>query len=209
MGKNTLKVEAGHITVSGQTQYGKSYLVKHNLFFKYKRSLFYDLKHDPNHQDLRDKCQVINSVKQLKKVLKEDDFHIVYQPPYLGFDDAVNHFDDVCRAIFESGNVCLFNDEAAGVTRSGAIGNWFFILMTQGLSKGCIVVNITQRPTACHNTLLAQSDYFFLFRHNIESDRKKLEGMIGEPAQETFDLEKYSYIFVKPDRSYERIIYRG
>ena len=204
---NSFRIGSGHVCLSGQTQYGKSWFAKNKLFRKYPRAIFYDLKHDPNHSDLTNKYKVITSVKQLKKVLKEDSFHVVYRPPYLGFDDAVDHFDTVCRTCFESGNVALFNDEAAGTTKASSIGHWFFVLMTQGLSRGCNVINITQRPTACHNAIISQSDYFILFRHNVKSDREKLEGVIGEPAQQTATLSKYSYIFVHPDRSFQKVIY--
>lgn len=206
---NSLKVGPGHICVSGQTQYGKSWKVKNALFGKYPRALFYDLKHDPNHSDLISKYKVITNVKELKKTLKLDTFHVVYRPPYLSFDDAVIHFDNVCEECFKAGNVALFNDEAAGTTKSSSIGHWFFVLMTQGLSRGCNVINITQRPTACHNAIISQSDYFILFRHNVKSDRDKLEGVIGDIADETSTLPKYSYIFVHPDRSHDTYIYKG
>lgn len=202
------KITSGHVCLSGQTQYGKSFFAKNKLFAQYPRAVFYDLKHDPNHADLLKKYKVITNVKELKKVLKDDAIHVVYRPPYLGFNDAVEHFDSVCRCIFECGNVTLFNDEAAGTTRSSSIGNWFFILMTQGLSRGCNVVNITQRPTACHNAIISQSDYFVIFRHNVSSDRDKLDGVIGDVAQKSATLSKYSYIFVNPDRSSEIVLYK-
>jgi len=202
-----IQIKAGHVCLSGQTQYGKSYKAK-ELFPKYPRAVFYDLKHDPNHADLCKKYPVIKNVKELNKILKLDKFHVVYQPPYLSFDDAIQHFDDVCQAIFKAGNVALFNDEAAGTTRSSTIGHWFFVLMTQGLSRGCNVINITQRPTACHNAIISQSDYFVLFRHNVKTDRDKLEGIVGEAAPPTALLSKYSYIFVNPDRTYEVYQYK-
>lgn len=203
------KIGPGHVCLSGQTQYGKSYFAKNKLFAKYPKAVFYDLKHDPNHADLLKKYEVVTSVKKLKKILKSDNVHVVYRPPYLDFDGAVEHFDGVCRVLFEIGNVALFNDEAAGTTRSSSIGHWFFVLMTQGLSRGCNVINITQRPTACHNAIISQSDYFILFRHNVKSDRDKLEGVIGDVAPETATLTKYSYIFVNPDRSHTKVIYNN
>lgn len=203
----SITINAGHVCLSGQTQYGKSYKAK-ELFPKYPRAVFYDLKHDPNHKDLTTKYPVIKSVSELNKVLKLDKFHVVYQPPYLDFNGAIDHFDKVCKAIFEAGNVALFNDEAAGTTKSSSIGHWFFVLMTQGLSRGCNVINITQRPTACHNAIISQSDYFVLFRHNVKTDRDKLEGVVGDAAGPTAVLGKYSYIFVHPDRSFELYSYK-
>lgn len=197
-----MKIGNGHVCLSGQTQYGKSYRAK-LLFFRYPKAVFYDLKHDPNHEELRKKCGVIKTLRGLKNAIKKDDCHIVYQPPYLDYDGAVQHFDDVCAIIFKHGNITLFNDEAAGVTKSAGIGHWFFVLMTQGLSRGCNVVNITQRPTACHNAIISQSDYFLLFRHNVKTDRDKLEGVVGDSAGLTETLEKYHFVFVHPDRSYD------
>lgn len=201
-------IKMGHVTLSGQSQYGKSYKAK-LLFPKYPRAVFYDLKHDPNHADLINKYPVITNVSELRKILKLDNFHVVYRPPYLNYPDAVEHFDNVCKEIFKAGNITLFNDEAAGTTKSSSIGHWFFVLLTQGLSRGCNVINITQRPTACHNAIISQSDYFFLFRHNVRTDRDKLEGVIGEGSKLTQTLEKYSYIFVAPDRSYTIYKYNG
>lgn len=208
MKDKTFQIGPGHVCLSGQTQYGKSYYAKNKLFTQYPKAVFYDLKHDPNHADLIKKYQVVKSVRKLKKALKEDRCHIVYRPPYLDFNGAVEHFDNVCRVLFEHGNVALFNDEAAGTTKASSIGHWFYVMMSQGLSRGCNVVNITQRPTACHNAIISQSDYFILFRHNVKSDREKLEGVIGDTAQETATLGKYSYIFVNPDRSHTTVLYR-
>lgn len=207
MKDKSFQIGPGHICLSGQTQYGKSSYAKDKLFDQYPKAVFYDLKHDPNHADFLKKNKVVKNVRQLKKALKEDRCHIVYRPPYLDFNSAIDHFDDVCRVLFEHGNVALFNDEAAGTTKTNSIGHWFYVLMSQGLSRGCNVINITQRPTACHNAIISQSDYFILFRHNVKSDREKLEGVIGDTAQETALLTKYSYIFVNPDRSSQKVIY--
>lgn len=201
-------IEEGHVCISGQTQHGKSWKAK-EIFEKYPRAIFYDLKHDPNHADLIKKFPVITNVKELNKLYKLDNFHVVYRPPYLDFGGAVDHFDSVCKSLFKAGNVTLFNDEAAGTTRSSSIGYWFFVLLTQGLSRGCNVVSITQRPTACHNAIISQSDYFILFRHNVKTDRDKLEGVIGDTAQTTQALSKYSYIFVHPDRTFDTYTYKG
>lgn len=197
---NELNIGNGHITASGQTQYGKSYFVKTALFPNYPKAIFYDLKHDPNHADMRRKYKVIKNISQLDKFFKKGGTHCIYMPPHLGYKESVEHFDKVCSYIFRSGNIALFNDEAAGVARSNSIGNYFFILMTQGLSRGCNVINITQRPTACHNVILSQSEYFVLFRHKIKSDRDKLAGMVGEEvADDLKNLEKYHFTFIYPN----------
>lgn len=195
-----INISAGHVTTSGQTQYGKSFYVKEALFNKYPKAIFYDLKHDPNHKDLRSKYATIKSLNKLIKFFKDGGTHCIYQPPYLDYKGAVEHFDTICKFIFTHGNIALFNDEAAATAKSGSIGHWYYVLMTQGLSRGCNVVNITQRPTSCNNVILSQSEYFVLFRHNIESDRHKLAGIVGEEvADQLKDLPKYYFIFVYPN----------
>ena len=200
---NDINIGSGHVTVSGQTQHGKSYFVKKVLLGKYQKNVFYDLKHDPAHEDIRIKYGVVKSVKDLKKFFEDGGKTVIYQPPFLDNKEAIAHFDSVCKYIFSVGNITIFNDEAAGLTSPSNISKWYYVLITQGLSRGCNCINITQSPTLCHNVILSQSDYFILFRHNVKSHRDKLAGIIGEAGGDRCGLlPKYRFIFVNPDKSY-------
>ena len=73
-------------------------------------------------------------------------------------------------------------------------------LIRMGRSRGIGVWTCIQRPAFISNYILSESEHHFIFKLQLEADRKKVEGIIGEQAQKLNNLEKYHYIY---SNSYE------
>ena len=174
------------VTIIGKTGSGKSFLAKDTMW-KFKKLLFYDPKHE--HKKDFPKAKVTSKIGQVEKWIKEKEFFIIYQP----FDIDVEKFNYLCKIVFKKGNVVFVLDE---VENLGEFTYWHEKIIRMGRTRGVGIWHLIQRPCFIpSNYILSETEHFFLFKLSLKSDRKKVEGFIGEKAEELRTIKEYHYLY--------------
>ena len=69
---------------------------------------------------------------------------------------------------------------------------WHNQIMIRGRSLGVGIVNVTQRPRACHNTLISEAEHFFIYRLQHETDVAKIKTILPKKyLSEIYTLPEY------------------
>lgn len=218
---NALEIDMDHHTfIGGITQSGKSYFMKHlfdALKSKNRRCIFFDYKHDPNHEDWikKNHYPIFTSISAIKRYWnptikpireffmgkKRISNKIVYRPPRPdGFGGAFNLLDNLADYAFRQGNIILFIDEIAPLVTGTKIPPGLYDCLIMGASRGVTVISVSQRPKDIHNIILSESYTKILFRLNLEDDRKKIKGIADqEVADALHNLPNTHFIYVRAD----------
>ena len=155
----------------------------------YPRKVFHDIKLDNN--DIPHSFTA-KTPSQLQEAITKGHTSILYQP----LDIDPGDFNKVCEIIFNTGNIAIFLDEAADVCSSSQIEPYHKKIMTRGRSRGIGIINCSQRPRMIHNSLVSESEHFFIFRLFLSTDRDKLkQGLPGELLEQCQTLPPYHYIY--------------
>ncbi|MCK5520329.1 MAG: hypothetical protein KAI81_04390 [Candidatus Marinimicrobia bacterium] len=190
-----------HVFISGQTGTGKSVVGKFIFASlpKKEHAVFIDIKHDPDNQKFIDHFPVFTSLDEIKKHYESDkegfinkkqkDMRVIYRPSRVKSESTKTHslenpnwqmFQDLCDWAYEKGNIILFVDEAAVFSTPQNIVPAAYEIMILGRSRAVIMVNLSQRPASIHNCLISEAYTRILLRSELESDRIKLKGIVGE-----------------------------
>ena len=203
-----------HVFISGQTGSGKSVIGKFIFASlpKTKHAIFIDVKHDPSHENFISHFPVFTELNQIQNHFEEEktffgkkkDMRIIYRPKRIKSDSIKTHtlenpvwkmFNDLCEYCYAKGNILLFVDEAAVFSTPSTIVPAAYDILIMGRSRGVIMINVTQRPSNIHNNLISESYTRFLLRTELESDRIKLKGIVGqEVAEQLHGLENQVFI---------------
>jgi DNA helicase HerA-like ATPase len=177
------------VAIFGKTRSGKSYFAK-SLLLSYPRICVHDRKHE--HFDLiqRYHFSPVKTPEELILAIQKNKKRIIYQPA----DPSTEDFDEVCRIIFATGNICLVVDEAASYVSATKIPFWFGEILRLGALRGIGVISISQRPRAIHNTIISESEYIFAFRLHLKTDRDKLREVIGEEVETLRQMPYYHFM---------------
>lgn len=173
------------IFITGKTGSGKSYWIKKQLLH-IERFVFYDPKHE--HDDVD--AVVVHTLDDLKIALAKHK-RISYRP-YL-IDDQ--QFNELCRIIYNTGNLIFIIDEMAFHVQSWQIQPYHDLLQRLGRKRGIGIWNATQRPRCAHNTILSESDHIISFKLMLQTDRKKLAESFDPLFEKANELADYHWIY--------------
>jgi energy-coupling factor transporter ATP-binding protein EcfA2 len=178
------------IFIAGKTGSGKTTLSKRVLYPMYTRRVFWDIKGE--NSDLLVNSSLCRTPAELAASIKRGKVSILYQPA----DISPADFNKICEILFNAGNFALFVDEAATVTEPNWIEPWHNQIMIRGRSRGVGIVNNTQRPRACHNTLISEAEHFFIFRLQLETDVAKIKTILPRKyLSEIYTLPEYHCLY--------------
>ena len=190
-----------HVFIAGQTGTGKSVVGKFVFASlpKNEHAIFIDIKHDPDNEKFIEHFPLFTSLDEIKKYYESDkkgfinkkqkDMRVVYRPQRVKSESTKTHsldnpnwqmFQDLCDWAYEKGNIVLFVDEAAVFSTPQNIVPAAYEIMILGRSRAVIMVNLSQRPASIHNCLISEAYTRILLRSELESDRIKLKGIVGE-----------------------------
>ena len=215
-----------HAFISGQTGSGKSVIGKF-IFASLpitEHCIFVDIKHDPDNAKFIQHFKVYTSLNEIQKHFESDrkglinrkqkDMRIIYRPKRVKSESTKTHslenpnwrmFQELCDWAYEKGNIVLFIDEAAVFSTPQNIVPAAYEIMILGRSRGVIMVNLSQRPASIHNSLISESYTRILLRSELESDRIKLRGIVGEEvASQLHGLPNQQFILSYINGKYER-----
>lgn len=178
------------IFIAGKTGSGKTTLVKRMLYPMYTRRVFWDIKCE--NSDLLVNSSPCRTPAELSSTIKKGKVSILYQPADISSDD----FNRVCEILFNTGNFTLFVDEVATVTEPNWIEPWHNQIMIRGRSRGVGIVNVTQRPRTCNNTVISEAEHFFIYRLQLETDVDKIRTILPKKERtEIYTLPYYHCIY--------------
>lgn len=184
------------LAIIGKNQVGKTTFAKNKILSKYDRYVFYD----PKIQNIDVKHDIlVTTPAELKKVIRIEKYnYILYQPKIVEPSD----FDQVCEIVFKEGDGVkdyrgnlLYVDEVMDVSSVNKIERFHKMILTQGSGKGIGMINVSQRPSDIHNTILSESTQFFVFKLALDPDIVKMEKIIGSAADEIGYLPYYHFLY--------------
>ena len=176
------------IAILGKTGTGKSTFFKNKILPHYDSFIFHDSKVE--NSDVQHDILVTNPKDLRKNIGKYN--KILYQPKNIYPAD----FDAVCKVIFESGiETVLYVDEVMEISSVNKIEHYHKLLLTQGRGKDIGIINVSQRPSDIHNTILSESEHFFIFKLTLDPDIVKIEKIIGSAADEVGYLPYYTFLY--------------
>ena len=215
-----------HVIITGQTGTGKSVVGKFVFASlpKTEHAIFIDIKHDPDNEKFIEHFPLFTSLNEIKKYFESDkrgfinkkqkDMRVIYRPQRIQSESTKTHsldnpnwkmFQDLCNWAYEKGNILLFVDEAAIFRTPQNIVPAAYEIMILGRSRAVIMVNLSQRPASIHNCLISEAYTRILLRSELESDRIKLRGIVGEEvANQLHGLPNQEFILSYINGKYER-----
>ena len=177
------------IFICGKTRSGKSVFAK-SLLHMYPRILLHDRKHEHAEFMRTHHFTPVRDPNELLLAIQKNKRRILYQPA----DPSVEDFNEVCRIVYNTGNICIMVDEASSYVTASQIPFWFSEILRLGGLRGIGAIIITQRPRAIHNTVISESEFIFAFRLHLKTDRDKLREVIGEEVEALRQMPYYHFL---------------
>jgi len=173
------------VFICGKTGSGKTTLAKY-LLFPAKHLIVIDGK---DSQDLREEWNLTDYRKgDLDKIKTGKDFRI----------RLVNNMEDIITVLnvaYEYGYCLIYIDEVTATippqTKPAPIFN---DIWTRGRSRKIGGWSNTQRPTQIPLFFLSEAEHDFVFRMNLENDRKRMADIIGKKVLEP-PKDKYGFFY--------------
>lgn len=119
---------------------------------------------------------------------------IIRIPPYGG--DELLAYDDAIWAIWERGHGILYVDETTMVMPSRVIRPAIGAAIRTGRSRGLGVWCASQRPKDLPSAVFTETEHFFVFQLNFESDREKVTSFTSDTLDEPLGrLRGHDFIY--------------
>ena len=176
--------------ICGKTGSGKTVLAKRMLWPGAARRIFHDIKCENN--DLAINATTCKNSLELARAIQAGKVSILYQPDDLDTSD----FNEFCKIVYAHGNFTIFIDEIAAVCDNNWMEPWHKALLMRGRSRGIGQVNLSQRPRACHNTVISEAEHFFVFKLNLQTDVQKIKQFFPKKYHnEIYNLPLYHCLY--------------
>jgi hypothetical protein len=123
-----------------------------------------------------------NDLAKVCAELQKKQFAVAYRPP----PDVAKfpvRFDLFCRAAFAAGDLTLFVEELADVTRASYAPPPWRRLSKQGRHRGMTIIAATQRPADADKAFLSGCTYYRCFELRMPNDRKAMADVMQEPLE--------------------------
>jgi len=171
------------LAVLGKTGSGKTTWTLKRVWEPLDRVIMYDWK-DQHADDLP--APRIESLEEVREALfAEKEEHRVEKFVYVPdpFEKSTEHFDQLCKLVWEKGDTHLIADELKGVYQEGGgvkpITDHHEAIMTRGRARGIGVSNLSQRPKKIPLEAISEAEHVVAFRLNLKDDRDRLGEVFG------------------------------
>ncbi len=146
--------------------------------------------HQPSSAYPNGEYLVVSSVKELLK--KQDYPRIIFKPPEERMEDF-EEFNYFFKAAYLRKNVTVYVDEAYAVTNEQIIPQYMKAILTRGRGRGVELFTSTQRPSRIPTFLLSETNWFYIFRVQHNSDAKRIEESLGVDKDIVRSLPDYVF----------------
>lgn len=180
-----------HLFIAGRTRSGKTVLIR-TLLPSLPRVIYHDRKFENADLLTSYHFSLCNNPSEVIQALNNNIKRILYQPHNPDNSD----FDELCKIVFNVGNITLVCDESAALFEVHKAPLWAKELIRLGSQRGIGVWLLTQRPRGIDNVCISESTYIISFRLNMKPDRDKIVETCGSEVQEPLrTLPLYHFMF--------------
>jgi energy-coupling factor transporter ATP-binding protein EcfA2 len=88
-------------------------------------------------------------------------------------------YEELFEQLYYAGDLVVYIDEAYGVVENTKGGKWLRALYTRGRELGIGVWACSQRPAWVPLFMASEADWLFVFRLQMETDRKRMSEIMG------------------------------
>jgi len=128
---------------------------------------------------------------------------IIWQPnPH---EQNVETYERWFKWIYDRRNTVSYVDEVFAICKnSQSIPFWFKAILTRGRSRNVASFNATQEPVQIPRSILAQAEYYFVFKTKLKFDREKIESITGITQAEQLTLKEFEFYYADDADYYPR-----
>lgn len=135
---------------------------------------------------------------ELKNVVKSQAKKVIYAPNAEELRSE-QHIDGFFAWVYMRRNTFCYIDEVYAVSYRNEIPPHYHSILTRGRERGNGLLSATQRPMLIPTVIMSEAEQWYIFRLNMDSDRKKVEQSIGLDSEEVRMLPKRFFFYVKAD----------
>lgn len=102
---------------------------------------------------------------------------------------------EVLRAAYEGKDIVVYIDEVTALIPPQSKPDQVFVdIWQRGRSRGVGAWAATQRPSGIPLIFMSEAEHFFIFRLNLDEDRKRLASFAGQEVREPV-RDKYGFFY--------------
>lgn len=179
----------------GKTGTGKTAAVLKLVWEPLDRVVFMDVK-GREYRNLR--APVLTTLDDVREALNpsDDDEPELTKFCYRPRSPDLDVLDEVCRLVYQHGNMHLIVDELKSIYHGGGLVEHHNLLLTNGRDAGVGFTGTTQRPKRVPLEAISESEHLFAFQLKTGDDRDRLAEVIGrDHADRTRKLDRYHYLY--------------
>ena len=125
---------------------------------------------------------------------------LIYAPNAEELRDEL-YIEGFFRWVYKRRHTTLYVDEVYGVTNHEIIPPSYHACLTRGRELGISTFSATQRPKLIPQTVLSESEHYYIFRLLLPQDKKKVREIIGVTESQTDRLSKYEFYYANNEGS--------
>lgn len=190
-----------HAFICGINGSGKSELAQWIVNDQFKP---YSVVYDPKHSRTVGNWQGQTYIYDWNELIESDARRIVYRPSLAAYEKDgrwVNEAEDADRQeeffrfVFERQRTRLVVDEAAALLGGSNPSYHLRACLTRGRELGISCVCLTQRPVSIPLIMLSEARRVYIFRLNLEEDRRRIDKLTGFSDEEQQTLREHEFFF--------------
>jgi DNA helicase HerA-like ATPase len=169
------------VFIAGKTGSGKTTLAK--LFLMNEpRLVVVDSKNSLQNWELDE-----YHPNMLKDIAKKDVFRVRV------VEDA--QALELLQASYAAGNLIVYIDEVTAIIPPNRQPQKVFIdLWQRGRARNISAWSVSQRPKSVPLTFMSEAEHYFMFRLNLEDDRKRMSEFMGKRVMDN-PIDKYGFYY--------------
>lgn len=120
--------------------------------------------------------------------------HVIWQPNV--HEQNIETYESYFKFLYDRRNTVSYVDEVFAICKnSQSIPFWFKAILTRGRSRNVASFNSTQEPVQIPRSILAQAEYYFVFKMKLSFDREKIENITGIPINDLEALKMHEFFY--------------
>lgn len=187
-----------HVIVAGNTGTGKTFLSR-RLLKDVQRLVVFDGKGTLDNWNTEEWNK-----QSVRRLLEGEPVRVRIKTPIGSVNEILDEMDEYFKTIYTAGNVIVYLDEVFSVANANNSPPFLTALYTRGREFRIGVWTACQRVYNIPLFAFSQSDFFIVFRMNMQEDLKRLSTVMGDEVQR-IRPKGHDFIFYQNGR--DNIVY--